>query len=485
MGGGRGRRRPAPLGSLALLTDLYELTMAQGFWRAGRASDEAVFHLTFRTHPFGSGFTVACGLAPAVEYVEGFRFTDDDVRHLAGLCDPHGGRLFDDGFLGTLRDLALEVDIEAVPEGTVVFPHEPLLRVRGPLFHCQLLETSLLTIVNFQTLIATKAARVRLAAGDDAILELGLRRAHGVDGGVAASRAAYVGGCTATSNVLAGRRYGIPVRGTHAHSWVMAFESEVQAFEAWATAMPGSAVLLVDTYDSVSGVRRAIDVGRQLRAAGFELAGVRLDSGDLVALSRRARRLLDEADFAQTEIVASGDLDEHRIAALKRAGAQVNVWGVGTRLVTAHDDPALTGVYKLSAVRARGKAWRYPEKRSEQSEKRSMPGILQVLRYARGGTFTGDAIVAEGEKTGPSIEVMTVSVPGRRLAVAGDGKPARLLVPAVRGGRAAGPAESLATVRARVTAQIAALPEGCRQLRQPVVYPVGVSPGVRALRATR
>jgi nicotinate phosphoribosyltransferase len=485
MGGGRGRRRPAPPGSLALLTDLYELTMAQGFWRAGRASDEAVFHLTFRSHPFGSGFTIACGIGPAVDYVEGFRFSDDDVRHLARLCDPHGGRLFDDDFLATLRDLRLDVDIDAVPEGTAVFPHEPLLRVRGPLLQCQLLETSLLTVVNFQTLIATKAARVRLAAGDDPILELGLRRAHGVDGGVAASRAAYVGGCTATSNVLAGRRYGIPVRGTHAHSWVMAFESELEAFEAWATAMPGSAVLLVDTYDSVGGVRRAIEVGHQLRAAGFELGGVRLDSGDLVALSRRVRRLLDDAGFAQTEIVASGDLDEHRIAASKRAGAQVNVWGVGTRLVTAYDEPALTGVYKLSAVRARGKAWRYPEKRSEQSEKRSMPGLLQGLRYARGGTFAGDAIVTEGEKAGKSVEVMSVGSPGRRLLVDGDGKPARLLVPVVQGGRAAGPAESLATVRARVTAQIAALPEGCRRLRQPASYPVGVSAGVRALRSGR
>jgi nicotinate phosphoribosyltransferase len=485
MGGGRGRRRPAPPGSLALLTDLYELTMAQGFWRAGRASDEAVFHLTFRSHPFGSGFTVACGLASAVEYVEGFRFSDDDVRHLARLCDPHGGRLFDADFLDTLRDLALEVDVDAVPEGTVVFPHEPLLRVRGPLLHCQLLETTLLTIVNFQTLIATKAARVRLAAGDDPILEVGLRRAHGIDGGVAASRAAHVGGCTATSNVLAGRRYGIPVRGTPAHSWVMAFESEAQAFEAWAAAMPGSTVLLVDTYDSVGGIKRAIDVGHQLRAAGFELAGIRLDSGDLVALSRRARRLLDDAGFPQTEIVASGDLDEHRIAALKRAGAQVNAWGVGTRLVTAYDEPALTGVYKLSAVRARGKPWRYPEKRSEQSEKRSMPGILQVLRYTRDGTFAGDAIVTAGERAGTSIEVMSVASPGRRVPIGGDGKPAGLLVPAVRGGRAAGRAESLATVRGRVTAQIAALPEQCRRLRQPASYPVGISPGVRALRRTR
>jgi nicotinate phosphoribosyltransferase len=249
--------------------------------------------------------------------------------------------------------------------------------------------------------------------------------------------------------------------------------------------MPGSTVLLVDTYDSVGGIKRAIDVGHQLRATGFELAGIRLDSGDLVALSRRARRLLDDAGFPQTEIVASGDLDEHRIAALKRAGAQVSVWGVGTRLVTAYDEPALTGVYKLSAVRARGKAWRYPEKRSEQSEKRSMPGILQVLRYTRDGTFAGDAIVTAGEKAGRSIEVMSVASPGRRLPIVGDGKPVGLLVPAVQGGRAVGRAESMATVRGRVTAQIAALPEECRRLRQPASYPVGISPGVRALRRTR
>ena len=245
--------------------------------------------------------------------------------------------------------------MHGIPEGTIVFPHEPLLRVHGPLLQAQLLETALLNIVNFQTLVATKAARVVLAARGEPVLEFGLRRAQGIDGALAASRAAYLGGCAATSNVLAGRLYGIPVRGTHAHSWVMCFDDELEAFRAYARAMPNNCVFLVDTYDTLDGVRHAIEVGQELRRQGHEMIGIRLDSGDLAWLSIEARRMLDEAGFPKATIVASNELDEQIIASLKDQGATIGVWGVGTRLVTAYDQPALGGVYKLAAIARRAR----------------------------------------------------------------------------------------------------------------------------------
>jgi nicotinate phosphoribosyltransferase len=443
--------------SLALLTDLYQLTMACAYWKAGMATTEAAFHLTVRTNPFGGGFAVACGLGPAIDWLRGFRFDDEDLDYLAGLAAPDGARLFEDGFLDHLAALAFRCDVDAVPEGTVVFPTEPLVRVRGPLLQAQLLETALLNLVNFQTLIATKAARVCLAAGGDRVLEFGLRRAQGVDGGLAASRAAYVGGCAATSNVLAGRRFGIPVRGTHAHSWVMAFEDEEQSFRAYAGAMPGNVVLLVDTYDTVAGIRKAIEAGRALREGGHELLGIRLDSGDLLALSRQARRMLDEAGFHRTAIVATGDLDEHRIAALKAAGAPVNVWGVGTRLATGHAESALGGVYKLSAIRDEDGAWRYKVKVSDDPAKSSMPGILQVRRLC------GRDVVYDAELGGPR-----------------EGED--LLVPIFRHGRLVYELPPLDAARARAAAQIAALPVDVKRIEGPAAYPVVVEERLAALR---
>ncbi|MGB3616810.1 MAG: nicotinate phosphoribosyltransferase, partial [Catalinimonas sp.] len=258
--------------SPALLTDLYQLTMAYGYWKSGRGEREAVFHLYYRKQPFEGGYAVACGLHYVIDYLEHLRFADDDLTYLAGLTTGDGGApLFEAAFLDYLRDLRFACDVDAVPEGTVVFPHAPLVRVRGPLIQAQLIETALLTNINFQTLIATKAARVCQAARGEPVLEFGLRRAQGVDGGIAASRAAHAGGCVATSNVLAGRLFNIPVRGTHAHSWVMAFDTEPEAFRAYAAAMPDNVVLLVDTYDTLRGVRHAIEVGRELRARGHRL----------------------------------------------------------------------------------------------------------------------------------------------------------------------------------------------------------------------
>ncbi|HQU45567.1 MAG TPA: nicotinate phosphoribosyltransferase, partial [Pirellulales bacterium] len=378
--------------SLALLTDLYELTMAYGYRQSRTADREAVFQHQFRHPPFHGGFTVACGLAYLIDWLSHLRFDDDDLAYLGSLTGTDGQPLFAAAFLDELRHWEFGCDVDAVPEGTIVFPHEPLVRVQGPIWQAQLVESALLNFVNFQSLIATKAARVCLAARGDPVLEFGLRRAQGIDGALAAARAAYVGGCDATSNVLAGRWFAIPVRGTHAHSWVMSFGSELESFQAYAEAMPNNCVFLVDTYDSLAGVRHAVKIGRWLRSRGQKLEGVRLDSGDLAYLSIEARKILDEAGLNDTFIMASGDLDERLIASLKQQQAMIGVWGVGTHLVTAFDEPALGGVYKLSAVREPGGAWRRCVKLSEQAAKSSTPGILQVRRYEVGGECLGDMI---------------------------------------------------------------------------------------------
>jgi len=369
--------RPA----LGLLTDLYQLTMAYGYWRLGRADRRAVFHLSFRRCPFDGGYAVACGLGPAVDFLEGFRFEAADLAYLRSLTGADGRALFEPAFIEYLARLRLTLDIDAVPEGTVVFAGQPLVRIEGPLLQCQLVETPLLNLVNFPTLIATKASRICQAAGDQPVLEFGLRRAQGIDGGLSASRAAYIGGCAGTSNVLAGRLFEIPVKGTHAHSWVMAFDDEPSAFAAYAEAMPNNCVFLVDTYDTLRGVRHAIEIGRQLRRRGHRLLGIRLDSGDLAYLSIEARRLLDEAGFTDTAIIASNDLDEHIITSLKDQGAAIGVWGVGTRLATAHGQSALGGVYKLSAIDDADGRRQYTVKLSEDIAKINIPGRLQVRRF--------------------------------------------------------------------------------------------------------
>lgn len=465
------------MSSSALLTDLYELTMAQGYFAAGRAQDEAVFHLFFRDLPFQGGYAVACGLADAVAYLEGLRFTQAELAYLAGLRGADERPLFTEGFLRHLETLRPRLDVDAVPEGTLVFGHEPLVRVRGPLLEAQLVETALLNALNFQTLVATKAARVCQAAGGDPVVEFGLRRAQGPDGGLTASRAAYVGGCAATSNVLAGMRFGIPVRGTHAHSWVMAFTSEAEAFRAYAEAMPGNTVLLVDTYDTLAGVRHAIEAGKALRRRGFRLGGIRLDSGDLAWLSIEARKLLDAAGFPDTTILASNDLDEHLIETLKHQGARVNVWGVGTRLVTCHDQPALGGVYKLGAIRAAGsRAWRGCLKLSEQLAKVSIPGVLQVRRYhdPGSGRFVADVITDEEEPPAEPVTLVDPRDPSRRRTLAAGLAGEALLAPVFREGRRVYEVPSIQEARTRAESQLARLSSWTRRLRNPHEYPVGI-----------
>jgi nicotinate phosphoribosyltransferase len=460
---------------LGLLTDLYQISMAAAAWKAGVEDREAVFHLIFRRPPFKSGFTIAAGLGPALEYVRELRFTDDDLRYLGELRAQSGEPMFEQAFLDHLRALEPRIDIDAVPEGTAVFPQEPLLRVSGPIVPCMLLETPLLNLINFQTLIATKAARVCLAAQGDPVLEFGLRRAQGVDGAVSAARAAYVGGSAATSNVLAGKLMGMPVRGTHAHSWVMLFDSEREAFDAYARAMPHNVVLVVDTYDTLQGIRSAIETGKWLRERGRELSGIRLDSGDLAWLSIEARKLLDAAGFTRTVIYASNELDEHLIASLKQQGAKIGAWGVGTRLVTGVEDAALGGVFKLSAVRVPGQPWKRRIKLSDQSAKISVPGILQVRRFTVQGEFAGDLLydVEDGEPARTIVDLLDAT---RRKTIPEGDTHEELLVPVARRGKVVYTPPALTESRARTQLQLASLHPGIKRFVNPHQYPVGLDP---------
>jgi nicotinate phosphoribosyltransferase len=462
--------RPA----LGLLTDLYQLTMAQGYWKAGLHEREAVFHLTFRRAPFGGSHAIAAGLAVAADLIEGWCFSAEDAAYLGTLTGNDGEPLFEPAFLAWLAELRFTGDVHALPEGTVAFGHEPLLRVRAPLVQAQILETALLTIINFQTLIATKSARICRAAGGDPVLEFGLRRAQGIDGGLSASRAAYIGGCAATSNVLAGRLWGIPVKGTHAHAWVMVFEDEPTAFARYADAMPNNCVFLVDTYDTVEGVANAVVAAQALRARGHELVGVRLDSGALGRLAKEARRMLDAAGFPDAAIVASNDLDEHRITALKSEGAPIGVWGVGTRLVTAHDQPALGGVYKLAAIQDEHGAWQPRIKRSEQAIKVSDPGMLQVRRFrSPNAGLVGDVLWDE------TLGAPSAPPPGVPFDAVGED----LLTPVFERGVRVGAPHDLDAIRARVQEQLDHLPRASRRLEDSTPIPLLREPRLDALRA--
>lgn len=400
-----------------LFTDLYQLTMAYGYWRLHMHEQEATFHLIYRKNPFRGEYAIACGLGSVVDYLQAWQCHEQELTYLATLHNSRQERLFPDAFLDYLRQLRFSCHVDAVPEGTLVFPHEPLIRIEGPLLQCQLLETALLNLMNFQTLIATKASRVCLAAQGDPVIEFGMRRAQGPDGAVSASRAAYIGGCEATSNALAGQLFDIPVRGTHAHSWVTAFDDEATAFAAYAEVMPNNCVLLVDTYDTLKGVQRAISIGKQLRERGAELIGIRLDSGDMVSLSIKARELLDEAGFQQTAIMASNSLDEYTIAALKEKGACISQWGVGTNLVTAQDQSALDGVYKLSALRNAQQEWVPKLKLSEDAIKVSNPGRHQIRRFALANGHMADVIydITQGISETPEAVGLDASLSSMNL----------------------------------------------------------------------
>jgi nicotinate phosphoribosyltransferase len=468
----------------ALTTDLYEVTMACGYWKAGVHNHDAVFHVTFRENPFGGQFTVACGLATAIDFLRAFQFTDTDVDYLGSQLGNDGKPLFDSGFLNYLRTLQLTCDIDAIPEGTLVFPDEPLIRVVGPIAQCQLLETALLNIFNFQSLITTKAARVCMAANDDPVIEFGLRRSQGVDGGLTAARAAYIGGCAGTSNLQAGQQFGIPVSGTQAHSWIMFFGNELEAFERYAEAMPNNCIFLVDTYDSIDGIRHAIEVAAELRRQGHDMIGVRLDSGDGAALSIKARRMLDKAGFANAKIVGSGDLDEYMIADLKQRGAKIDVWGVGTKLSTGQPDAALGGIYKLGAIRRRpGGEWQYRIKLSEESAKTSVPSSLQVRRfYQPDGRFMADTIYETDHGVSEPCEIMDVETENK-TTIPAKTPYSDLLVPIFRTGKAVYEAPVIEVSRDHVRKQLRCAPPEVLKLNDPAPYKIGLERSLYELRS--
>ncbi len=469
--------------SLMLAMDQYELTMAYSFWKNGMSAQEAVFHMFFRRIPFNGGFVVNAGLGNLIEVFEQFRFSTDDLSYLATLKDRAGGTLFEDGFLKHLETLRFECDVDAIPEGSLVFPNEPILRVVGPILQAQLIESILLNTINFQSLIATKAARICVAAQNDSVIDFGLRRAQGMDGALSATRAAFIGGCAGTSNVLAGKLLGIPVVGTHAHSWVMAFEEERAAFRAFAAALPNNCVFLVDTYGTESGIRNAIQIGHELRQQGYEMVGVRLDSGDLAYFSKLARQLLDEAGFPNALVMASNELDEYVIASLKRQGAPLNAWGVGTKLITAYDDPALSGVYKLTAIRNPGEPWRYKLKLSEQKAKMSVPGVLQVQRfYDANDHMMADAVVDESHDNQQLSLIVDPNDNTRQKKLTKAVRHESLLQPVFRKGKQIGKRPSLMEIKARLKQQLVHLHESHLRFEYPHLYPVGLSPTLNELR---
>jgi nicotinate phosphoribosyltransferase len=366
----------------------------------------------------------------------------------------------------------------------LVFPNEPLIRIIGPIIECQLLETALLNIFNFQSLIATKAARVCLAAKRDPVIEFGLRRSQGVDGGLTAARAAYIGGCAGTSNLQAGERFGIPVSGTQAHSWIMFFENELEAFQSYSRAMPNNCIFLVDTYNSIEGIRHAIEIGSELRRQGHEMIGVRLDSGDRVALSIEARRMLDKAGFANAKIVCSGDLDEYTITDLKQRGAKIDVWGVGTKLSTGQPDAALGGIYKLGAIRRPGGAWQYRIKLSEESAKASVPGSLQVRRfYQPDERFMADAIYETDYGVSEPCEIVDVETEDK-TKIPPNTHYSDLLVPIFRAGQLVYETPSIEASREHVHKQLSCAPPEILRLNDPVSYKIGLERSLHELRSS-
>ena len=368
--------------NLTLLTDLYELTMMQGYFHAENANETVIFDAFFRTNPDGNGFSIAAGLEQVIDYVKNLHFDQEDINYLRTVG------LFTEDFLVYLKTFRFTGDIYAVPEGTIVFPREPLIKVIAPIMQAQLVETAILNIINHQSLIATKASRIVHAARNDGVMEFGLRRAQGPDAGIYGARAAMIAGCIGTSNVLCGQMFNVPVKGTHAHSWIMSFPDELTAFRTYAKLYPSACILLVDTYDTLkSGVPHAIQVFKEMREAGIPLTfyGIRLDSGDLAYLSKEAKKMLDAEGFTDAVISASNDLDEHLISSLKDQGATITSWGVGTNLITSKDCPSFGGVYKLAAILDRDTGKFIPKiKLSENEEKITNPGNKTIYRiYSR------------------------------------------------------------------------------------------------------
>ncbi|HUX21039.1 MAG TPA: nicotinate phosphoribosyltransferase [Spirochaetia bacterium] len=460
-----------------LLTDLYELTMMQGYFLYER-NPEVAFDMFFRRQPFRGGFSVFAGLDEVLRRLEEISFSQQDLEYLESLG------LFKKSFLDMLEGFRFRGQLFAMQEGTVVFPNEPLVRVHGSLIETQLVESLLLAILNFQSLIATKAARIFLASGEGNIIEFGLRRAQGVDGALSASRAAYVGGASATSNALAGRLYGIPVRGTMAHSWVMAFADELESFEKYAELYPDESVLLLDTYDTLgTGIENAIKVGLGLKKQGKRI-GVRLDSGDLEYLSKQCRKRLDAAGLEDATIIVSNELNEEIVHQLVTASSPINGWGIGTQLVTGGSDSAFSGVYKLAAKDERGRMT--PTiKLSNNPEKTTIPGVKQVHRYYDAyGSPVGDllALDEEGAPSGAEIVFHHPTYEERSYTLTAYERSEPLLQPVMHEGRRLLPRPTLSEVRTRAISGVKSLDDTYKRLINPHVYKVSLSTRLKELK---
>jgi nicotinate phosphoribosyltransferase len=473
--------RNRPLSTLGpLFADKYAFTMAQALFTLGKHDQRAAFNMFIRTNPFGGGYLLTGGLSDFLEWLADWRMLDEDIAYLRAQKNPQGKPLYTEAFLAYLKDATLTLDIDAMPEGTLAFPHEPIVRVAGPVWQCLAIEAALLTFLNQGSLVATKASRVVFAADGDPVFEGGMRRAHSL-GGLLSSKMAYMAGCIGTSNMKAAQLYGIPDVGTFAHAFVMLHHTELEAFENYAKAMPTAATFLVDTYNTVEGIKKVIDVAnRLLTPNGHRLLGIRLDSGDLAYLSKKARRMLDAAGYTEAIIMASNDLTEHLILDLKKVqGAKITSWLVGTNLAVASDQPALGGVYKLSAVWEADGTVRDVMKLSDDRIKISNPGVLNVARYHRpDGSFWKDMIVADGTDLSQGA-VAVDPVDDRKRTMFGADVPYHLLlVPVLRAGRMVYTVPPLADTRAHAQAQLAALDVSHRRFANPHLYHVGLEAGL-------
>ncbi len=455
--------------SLTLLTDLYELTMMQGYYK-NKKDETVVFDLFYRTNPCNGGYAIACGLEQAIDYIKNLRFSYEEIDYLRGLG------IFADDFLNYLSSFHFSGDIYAIPEGTVVFPKEPLLKVVAPIMEAQLVETALLNIVNHQSLIATKASRVCYAAKGDGVMEFGLRRAQGPDAGIYGARAAVIGGCIGTSCVLTGMTSNVPVKGTHAHSWIMSFEDEYTAFKKYSELYPDACILLADTYDTLkSGVPNAIRVFTEMREAGLPMPnyGIRLDSGDLAYISKKARKMLDDAGFADAVISASSDLDEYLVDSLKAQGAAITSWGVGTNLITSKDCPSFGGVYKLAAIMDKETGEYIPKiKISENTAKITNPGNKTVFRLydKENGKIIADLIAMADENFSEDEDLLIfdpVDTWKKTLLQAGTYNVRELLVPVFEKGVCVYNSPDVMTIKENCAKELDTLWEETRRLVNP------------------
>ena len=456
--------------NLTLLTDFYELTMMQGYFQQKDANETVIFDAFYRNNPDGNGYAVCAGLQQVIEYLNNLHFTQADVDYLRSTS------MFQEDFLDYLLHFRFSGDVYAIPEGTVVFPREPLVKVVAPIMEAQLIETALLNIINHQSLIATKAARVVYAAAGDGVMEFGLRRAQGPDAGIYGARAAMIAGCVATSNVLAGQMFDVPVSGTHAHSWIMCFPDELTAFRTYAKLYPDACILLVDTYDTLkSGIPNAIRVFTEMREAGVQLTryGIRLDSGDLAYLSKKAKKMLDAAGFSDAIISASNDLDEHLIASLKLQGAAINSWGVGTNMITSKDSPSFGGVYKLAAIKDKNTGAFIPKiKLSENAEKITNPGdkTIQRIYEKETGKIIADLICLTHESydSRNSLLIFDPIETWKKTLLAPDSYTLReLLVPVFKNGTCVYQSPSVMEIRAYCQQELDTLWEESRRLVNP------------------